>query len=260
MQMRESPPPLSSKKKDMRTSLADIRLQIFLAAGAILGNDCAEKIRPIEQPPRIATAQSDSGTYYPMPIPEPDADMETIMHSLQTVEDLEEFLKKNTEHENVGLTEFVRSYRRSPRELQQNDWKGPCNNFAEFTAEWAYKHGGIPYLISVWPEDVLQKFGNAWHQFTACKLQNGTYVIFDSRDVVEWKGDLTEYIRQLSPNWDTTPVNITRWRKTQENVRARWAQHLQNTCDENNMEPGNLPLRKHMDAKPADHMELALRS
>jgi len=230
MQNSEYLPLLHQKRRrpDCRSTLCSLSAKVWIAVGALALLDTNNAIKPVPQPQRIS--QSGSGLSYvslTAAKPSPDADIDELMISLPTVEDVQEFLMKHTEHENVyNPATFLTTFRESPERFQQHGWTGPCNTFAEFASYWAYVHGGSPYIITLWPKGIFTKCRENWHQIAACRTSDKEMLIFDNQSVTPWKGTIEEYVEETHPEKSVASLGgVILWRLTQDNFRAKLADH-----------------------------------
>lgn len=157
------------------------------------------------------------------------------MRGLPTLESLLAFLKKNTAYEKPSdPVDFFRTYRASPEQFQQNGWKGPCNNFAEFTCHWGYVHDMPMYLLSIRPRSAKDLATlEPWHQVSAFKCNGRIYVI-DNNEIHDF-GSLSEY--ETRTNSQIVEVGgLLKWHKTQDNPLARFYWQKSLSISEEDME------------------------
>jgi hypothetical protein len=87
------------------------------------------------------------------PFPSMDAPLEEIFRRLPTLEHLASFLQGWCTYEYPqGTWEFIRTYR-----SLEGTRSGPCNKREEQTALYAHLYGGIPYLVTLQPNDVKEE-------------------------------------------------------------------------------------------------------
>ena len=234
-----------NRSRPRRCSILSTQMNVLLAIGSLLAVETTDAIQPVKQPlriePRSASAFHPGGTRHPV---SPDEDIHSIMHGLETVEDLEKFLHEHTIHKNEDVDAgFFETYRQDPEDFQAQGWKGPCNNFAEFTAHWAYCHGGTPYIVSLCPKGVVPKCTDSWHQVTVCKMEDGRLLIFNNEIITWWNGTLDDYIEKKFPTFDVFPFGgVIEWKLAQNNFRAKAAQHF--VPNETEMKESSLPFRR----------------
>jgi len=232
-----------------RSSAINISANVLLAIGGVLVCENTNAIAPIQQP-TIFTGASSSSARMTKDTVSPKEDVEQIFRQLTTVEDLANFLREHCTHRNAeGVHDFISTFRCRPEELQNNEWTGPCNTFAEFTAQWAYRHGGTPYLVSLYPKGTLSKLDQSWHQFAVNKLPNGHYIIFDNTSIYLWKQSLAEYIAKDHPNRTMMPIGgLVKWQLLKDTWRARFSNHL--APNETELECAPLPFNKTQSQPP----------
>jgi len=210
-----------------------LSLNTLLAIGSVLAWENTQAISPVAQPQRVASARiaspSQSATFV-----DPEGDTDAIIEQLGTVDDFREFLDKHCSQRNVdGAGDFIATFRQSPEALQAQGWQGPCNNLAEFSAHWAYVHGGAPYIVSLCPPGITDKFSHPWHQLAICQEPCGRLLIFDNTTLCEWDGSLEEYVRKEHPALVIAPVGgVVPWKQVRETFRARILEHVRGNTDE----------------------------
>lgn len=177
-------------------------------------------------------------------LPGPQADIEIIMHALDTDEKYEVFMKAHALHMlPITPPTFLQTYAESPEEFQENNWRGPCNTFAEFACEVGERHNKEMYLMAMWPSrpkspfdarSVMEyKYGNAWHMVAFYKRHNrgtGTtrYVIFNNSDVHELnEGEMLEdWARSLGFSITQPLGGIVKWERVPRDWRAELGRHV----------------------------------
>ncbi|MFA7682359.1 MAG: hypothetical protein WCX61_05005 [Candidatus Peribacteraceae bacterium] len=239
-----SPTTHTRREHRSRSSTLNISANILLAIGGMLGWDTIDATAPIPQPTRF-NHSSVAALSPTKDAVQPQENIEQIFSQITTVEDLMQFLEKHCKHRDAkGICDFFATFRCRPEELQNAEWNGPCNTFAEFTAQWAYRHGGAPYLVSLYPKGILPKLNETWHQFAINKLPNGHYIIFDNTSVYLWEKSLEEYIAKDHPNRTMMAIGgLVRWRLLQNTWQARLCNHL--APNETELECAPLPLHRH---------------
>jgi hypothetical protein len=259
----ESPPSLNeTKESGARKKVSTLRtclrrtLYGLLTAAAATSAYVHEKVKLPPQPapfapqaPRMPTSGS--------PI-SPGDSIDVLLQKLTTVEDLLEFLQAHATHHNIEeVGEFLSTYRQSPEEFQRSGWAGPCNNFAEFSAQWAYMHRGKPYVISLIPAGGLREASRQpWHQLTVCRIDDEEWIIFDNRSVQRHQGSLAHF---LAANYPEKRIfrfgGAVPFEFAQPNTIAKLWEHAQANTAEGDMQIAPLPQR---DSRPAQWGELAL--
>lgn len=228
----------------------------LLGTAAVTGAYVYDKVKPVSQPQPFEE--------YRLPMPSSgerctgDTPVDILMRRLSTVEDMQEFLKQAAKHREVDFPSgFLSSFRQSPEGFQQSGWEGPCNNFAEFSAEWAYLHRGKPYIVSLSPKgSLLTKLKNPWHQITVCEIGENELVIFDDTEVTPFSGSLPEYLRLHYQTKELSAVGgVIPWQLAQDNTLAKLWQHLQGNTEPCDMEKASLPLRN---GRPVNANQLAI--
>jgi len=244
----EKPDLPSSPDPNVIPPLAKPRVGIFrkcvriaVASLGLLAADTYRVAHPIGQPVRLSRQSSPSSSG--REAPQPDWSMDDLMDNLETVEDVEEFLLRHTAHSgDLGMRDFISTYRQPPECFQHRNWTGPCNTFAEFTAQWAYLHGGAPYIVTLCPEGFSEKWKHTWHQITVCETETGL-TIFNNDSVIDHQGSLKEFLAKQYPNMTIAPVGGSiPWRATQPSFRAKLLEHLQGNTEQ--IPVGPLPRRK----------------
>jgi len=210
-----------------------LSLNTLLAIGSVLAWENSQAISPVPQPQRVAACPIVSPSQGASFV-DPDGDADAIIGQLSTVDDFREFLSEHCSQRNVDdAGDFIATFRQSPRELQAQGWQGPCNNLAEFSAHWAYVHGGAPYIVSLCPPGITEKFSRPWHQLAVCQESGGRLFVFDNTTLCEWDGSLEEYIRKEHPALVIAPVGgVVPWKQVRETFRARILEHLQGNVGE----------------------------
>lgn len=248
--MREEPATLllRSYRHPPEGTLAKLyaaRFRVILALAGVFGIDTARVCMPVPQPRRIA-ASSRGGTPEPRASPDPAMDLDALLERLESVEDVGKFLANNAAYRGPsGAVEFLWEYRQEPRNFQEKAWRGPCNNFAEFAGTWVLQRGGIPYVVSLCPRGLLPKAREDWHQFLACKRTDGILIVFDNRSVLVSEESLEKYLAREHPAMTIAPVGgIIRWKKVQNDPRAKLLQHilLPSLASGEEMEEADIPL------------------
>lgn len=210
---------------------------LLLSTGTFVA-DTVRVTLPVTQPQRISAGSSSFPSWKSLPT---ECDASTLIELIATVEDLKEFLTARATHRNAeGVSDFLCTYRESPEDFRQDGWTGPCNTFAEFTAHWAYVHGGIPYTVSLCPKGVTSKLTKGWHQITVCRVGHHQLLIFDNEDAIEWEGTLEEYVTAERADMTIFSIGgVIPWRKTQDTIRAKFLDHLRRNMTE--LEESPLP-------------------
>jgi hypothetical protein len=98
------------------------KFAVFVALAAFSGDTERVYQQKIPPPPVIT---SNSGTPVSHEKPSPNMDIETLMQSIETVEDLQEFLKHRSEHENPYPWDFFRTFRQPPGKIQEKQSARP---------------------------------------------------------------------------------------------------------------------------------------
>lgn len=220
--------------------MRSLQLHVALSVGGLLGGYAGYEIQPPPAPVRFAPRVSD-GTLH---VVSPDEDIGTIFAYLQTVDDLAVFLRMHTHSDEAGNPlSFLSRFRQSPASLQRDGWKGTCNNFAEFTAEWAYRHSGIPYIVTLWPKGSLSKLRESWHQLTACRLPDGRLLLFDNTEIFILRGTLACYVAGAHEGKEIPSIGgIIEWQLARDTPLAKFHQHLAlPSITEDAMRPCDLP-------------------
>lgn len=95
-----------------------------------------------------------------------------------------------------AVVSYVSHYRMSEQQVT-SDTPQDCNDAANIFCEKMSKRFGLPmHLISVWPMESHQRLSHSWHQFAACRMDDGRYLIMDKHIAVLWDGTLEEYARE----------------------------------------------------------------
>ncbi len=198
-----------------------------------------DKTRPLEQPqplPVGLSALSDDTSE----LPDKNAPVQEIFEKLETLEELIQFAQENLQFNRPGNpATFFATFRQDVADFQADNWKGPCNNWAEFSAHWVHMHGGHPYIVSVYPKGITDKFSKGWHQFMVCKTNDGSLTIFDQHANVDdpeqtgkyqalrWEGSLEEYLQKYHPNSTLTPRGgVVSWQLLRNNAIGKFYPHL----------------------------------
>ncbi|MFA5799839.1 MAG: hypothetical protein WC840_02665 [Candidatus Peribacteraceae bacterium] len=214
----------------------------LVALAALIG-DTMRVSHPVDPPPVIA---QNSGTSVPHPPPSPEMDIETLMESIDTVEDLTEFLDQHVKILGPGtLWEFLRTFRQDPEGMQENDWTGPCNNVVEFHGRFALQHGGKPYLVTIYPVGFRPKFRKSWHQMIVCKTAPDHLVIFDNHSAIDYDGTFEKFLQEHYAGMTVLPVGgVIPWTGTvPDAARAKILDLFQWNVPEEEFEFWPLPRR-----------------
>lgn len=233
----------SLKRKPERRSVLSLATSVWLAMGALAILDTANAIRPVPQPQRISRSGAFLSPSAATTKPCPDAEIDELMATLSTVEDFQEFLDANTTQALPGdVPTFVTTFRQPPERFQREKWSGPCNSFAEFAAYWAYVHGGTPYIVTLWPNGILDKCRENWHQIAVCRTHETELFIFNNKSVTGWRGTIAEYVEKEYPEKSVASLGgVIPWQLTQDTIRAKIASHT--VCNTEDLAISPLPLR-----------------
>lgn len=243
--------------------LAQVRTYIFLALAAFAG-DTARVCAPIDPPPRISSNSSTPMTKNTQL--SADADMDTIMESLDSLDAFREFLNKVVIIEYPSnVVEFLRTWRQSPEHMRQVNeegetiFSGPCNNATELHGRWALQHGGKPYVVSLCPIGILSKIRENSHQILICKIDKNHLAVFNNDDVMVWEGTFENYLKVWQPCMTVAPIGgVVPWTGTlQDSARAKILDHIQWNTKEADFEIAPLP-RQKPESKPSSQQLTAL--
>ncbi|OGJ63222.1 hypothetical protein A3A67_02835 [Candidatus Peribacteria bacterium RIFCSPLOWO2_01_FULL_51_18] len=232
------------------------KFAVFALMAGFLGD--TERIYRQKIPPPPIVVQS-GGSPVPHEAPDPKMDIETLIQAIETVEDLEEFLKANAKHENPWIWNFFRTYRQPPERFKKNKkldpknktvkFEGPCNNFTELIGRWALEHGGEPAIYSTFPYWNLEKA----HQMVVCKTGQNHLTIFENTTVHEFDGTFDEFLKSNGNHAFVLPIGgrIPYTGTVPDSWRAKFWDHVQFNVSEKEMKIRPLPRRENQD-KPLE--------
>ncbi len=220
--MPRSAPEVSAEGRRVSKPLG-IRFALVLAVIAGLKAKFMDLIQPVEQP----IVLNRSMLYDPYTEMTPPADIDVEMLRYCAYQTLDRFFQKHGEISDTNFFEFFVTYRESMEQLQENGWRGPCNNVVETGAECCASQGHPYYVVSIYPKNFFRRFTTGWHQMgTVCIEKDADYLIFDNTKILRWKGTLDEYIAQRHRSYTIVAYGgVRRWFRTQENFFARMTIH-----------------------------------
>jgi hypothetical protein len=200
------------------------------------------------------------------PLPSPDAPIQEIIDSLNTDDRYQKFIKKHgSRYFPITPWTFLGNYGYSPESFQENNWKAPCNGYAEFACEVGARHGKKMYLLGLWPDGTKDRETNesfedhkhrtSWHLVAFYKTYDentGQYqfIIFNG-DIVKLKpGEPLSTFTHEEHYEIIEPVGgIVEWKRVSDDWRAKIARHAVSTVKEHDIKSTVIPMRSRFIAQ-----------
>ena len=224
--LREVPSSDALRSPRARPSAVTLRANVVMAGVAAgvawLFHGVGYEGNTVPEPPTAAIAALGSD------LPPPDADIEVILHALDTPERFNAFLAQHYAYD--AAQGFCNQFENTPAEFQAAGWRGPCSTGAVFFCEWALRRGWSPSIVNTAPVGTA-KLHTAWHQMGLVRFagEQGKEVlwIYDN-GIKVWEGSLDAYVEESTGGKQALlPIGGTRpYMRMRPNFRSRFLSNI----------------------------------